>query len=49
MRWLLSLPLIPLLVCGGMCIGGAVIALVLGKKAVEHESDQAPLEREDVS
>lgn len=31
MRWLLGLPLIPLILCGGMCLGGALVAFVLGR------------------
>lgn len=31
MRWLLALPLVPLLLCGAFCLGGLVVAFVLGR------------------
>jgi hypothetical protein len=29
-RWLIGLGLLPLLLCGGMCLGGTVVAVLVG-------------------
>lgn len=41
MRWLLALPLVPLLLCGVFCLGGLVVAFVLGR-ASAGTSDRDP-------
>ena len=40
MRWLLALPLIPLLFCGGMCLAGLLVAFIVGRKIVDPKADE---------
>lgn len=42
MRWLLALPLLPLLLCGVFCVGGLVVAFVIGRAS----ADRTPAERD---
>lgn len=40
MRWLFALPLIPMLLCGGVCLGGVLVAFLVGRRSTER-SDPA--------
>lgn len=50
MRWFVALPMLPLLVCGGICVGGVIIAFILGRTSAEQRAGAGEeLKRDDVS
>lgn len=52
MRWLWGLPLIPFLICGGICFGGVIVAFVAGRwsaKGSEPARDPTTTTPEEVS
>lgn len=51
MRWLFGLGLLPLLLCGGMCVAGTLAAVLFGRKASGEQalSEDTSNEPQDVS
>ena len=48
MRWLWGLPLIPLALCGGICLSGLLVAFVAGRvSARSPERDQAVVSNDE--
>jgi hypothetical protein len=44
MRWLFSAALLPLVLCGGMCIGGALLAALGLRRGTSQRSGPPPAE-----
>lgn len=40
MEWLFGLALLPLVVCGAMCAGGVVVAVLAGRRAPTSTDDR---------
>lgn len=50
MSWFWSLPLIPLVVCGAVCIGALIVAFVVGRVSTYSSPRPSDVpEREDVT
>lgn len=49
MRWLLAVPLLPLIACGVICFGGLAVAFVLGRLSAKGQDAAPSPERQDVS
>ncbi len=44
MEWILTAALLPLLVCGAMCVGGALLAALGLRRATRHASCRPTVE-----